>query len=102
MGSLRPLADPCNKVIQRNSSPATASEGLTQADIDLDRRVAAALVQRRRQVQPQRSERGVIARARAYAVKRRAAKLRQRVLIIAARIDEGDDAYCFGNLDAGL
>ena len=47
---------------ERGAEPAkysyrsASSEGLTEADIDLDRGVGAALVQRGRQVEPQRPE----------------------------------------------
>ena len=82
--------------------PRYASEGLAEADIDLDRGIGAALVQRRRQVEPQRPERSVIARPYAYAVKQRAAELRHRALVIAAGINKRNDADRFGDLDAGF
>ena len=50
-----------------------ASEGLTEADIDLDRRVGAALMQRGRQIEPQRPERRVIAETQAHPVEKSAA-----------------------------
>ena len=41
------------------------SKGLTEADIDLDRRVRVAFAQRSREIEPQRAKRGVIARTKA-------------------------------------
>src|ERR1700740_1693249 len=78
------------------------SEGLAEADIDLDRGIGVALVQRRRQVEAQRPERGVIARPYAYAVKQRAAELRHRAIVIAAGINKGTDTDLLGDLDAGF
>ena len=43
--------------------PQRASKGLTEADIDLDRRVTAALVQRGCEIEPQRAECRVVAQA---------------------------------------
>src|SRR6266446_1811272 len=79
-----------------------ASEGLTEADIDLDRRVGAALMQRGRQVEPQRPERSVVAQTQAYPVEKGAAELRHGALVIAARIDERNDADGVGDLDSGF
>src|SRR5215472_16458861 len=44
-----------------------ASESLTEADIDLDRRAVAALAQRGRQVEAQRPEDGVVTQTQAHA-----------------------------------
>src|SRR5215471_6813226 len=78
------------------------SESLTEANIDLDWRVGAALVQRSRQVEPQRPERGVIACTETDAIKQRAAELRRRALVVAAGIEERNDADRFRDFDAGL
>src|SRR6516165_3403898 len=83
-------------------SPPLALERLTEADIDLDRRVPVALVQRGREIEPWRPESGVVARTQAYAIKQGAAELRHRALVIAAGINERDDADGFGDLDAGF
>src|SRR6202023_780023 len=45
---------------------------------------------------------GVIAQTQANPIERGPAELRQRALVIAAGIDERDDADGFGNLDGGF
>src|SRR5271166_5170341 len=79
---------------------STPSKGLAEADIDLDRRVGAALVQRGREVEAQRPKRRVISQSQADAVKQGAAKLRHRAFVVTAGIDKGNDADIFGDLDS--
>src|SRR3954469_20345498 len=71
----------------------SASESLADADIDAERRVAVALVQRDADIEPRRTEVGVIAHAGAGADSRRHLReVRQGVGVGAARIDEGHGA----------
>src|SRR5258708_2543453 len=70
-----------------------ASERLPQADIDAERRIAVAGVEREADIQPYRSEIGVVARADAGADSRHEQrKIGQHIGIGAAGIDEGHGA----------
>jgi hypothetical protein len=51
------------------------SEGLAEADIDLDRRICAALVQRGREIDAEWPERRVVAQAQANPIKKGTAEL---------------------------
>src|SRR4029077_11722322 len=79
-----------------------ASEGLSEADVDLDRRVSGALMQRGRQVEPKRPERSIVAQTQPHPIEKGAAELRHGALVIAASIDERDDADGVGDLDPGF
>src|SRR5271165_3015278 len=78
---------------------STPSKGLAEADIDLDRRVGVALVQRGREVEAQRPKRRVVAQSQPDAVEQGTAELRHGTLVIAARVDKWNDADVVGDPD---
>src|SRR5258707_6873512 len=85
---------------QLRTFPAyAASEGLPEADVDLDRRVGVALAHRRCQIDPQGSEGRVVAQTETDTVEKCAAELRHGALVIAAGIDKRDDTDVFGHLN---
>src|SRR5204863_3379415 len=77
---------------QRRSagSCARASEGLAQADIDAERRIALAAIERHADIDPYRAEVGVVAHTKAGADARREQReVRDEIGIGAAGVDEG-------------
>src|ERR1700730_290202 len=77
-----------------------ASESLSEADVELDRRVAAPPAERRCDIKAYRAKPGIIAHPQAWTPEQPLAELRQTAAIEAPGIDERDDADGVGKSHA--
>src|SRR5262249_34267800 len=72
---------------------ASASEGLTDRDVEAERRVALARIEREADIDARRTEVGVVAHTEAGTdARRQLGEIRQRIGIGGTRVDEGHDA----------